>query len=121
MYRLSTTQTMSTSYPTSKTVLQASYSSPSATKSFDHLLSSPLPSTESLAARDPEATKQKTAYLSELRKSTKDLQEEINVFLTQKMGEDKAAASAADTKSKADAAKEAKEEEMYGEEEVEED
>lgn len=101
--------------------LNASYNSPSASKSFDHPLSSTCPSADALTAGSPEATKQKTAYLSELRKSTKDLQEEINVYLTQKMEEDKAAASAADTKSKVDGTKEEKEEEMYGEEDVEED
>lgn len=35
-----------------------------------------------------EVLKDKVAYLTELRTSTKQLQEDINVFLTRKMGED---------------------------------
>lgn len=61
----------------------------------------------------------KSKYLSELRASTKTLQDEVNTFLTKKMEEDKAAtATSIPGKKKA---KDEEEEENYGEEKVEED
>ena len=64
-------------------------------------------------------------YLAELRKSTKELQEEINVFLTHKMEEDKqnAAIDRGACWKKGTHSKEPDEveEEKYGEENVDED
>jgi hypothetical protein len=59
----------------------------------------------------------KTAYLSELRANASKLQGEINVFLTQKMEDDKAAEGGSKKKSAA----EEREEQMYGEEDPEND
>lgn len=73
-----------------KTTLRARYTSPSTTKVFASPIAAPLPSSDS-----PAAVKDKVAYLSQLRASTKQLQEDINMFLTQKMEEDKAAAATA--------------------------
>ncbi len=73
-----------------KPTLTATYTSPSSAKTFTHPISAPLPSPET-----PTAVQDKVTYLSELRTSTKQLQEEINVFLTQKMEQDKAAAGVA--------------------------
>lgn len=102
-----------------KPTLRATYTSPSSAKTFSNPISAPLPSSES-----PTAIKDKVSYLSELRASTKHLQEEINVFLTQKMEEDKATASVADTggpegdkKKEEDKSKDELMEENYGEEE----
>lgn len=53
------------------------------TNNFLHPISAALPPTDSTSVSD------KSAYLSELRASTKELQDEINAFLTQKMEEDK--------------------------------
>ncbi|KAL8902689.1 MAG: hypothetical protein Q9207_004456, partial [Kuettlingeria erythrocarpa] len=55
-----------------------------------------------------------TEYLSTLRKSVTRLQDEINAFLTERMEEDKALAAKAGVK-----IDEKKEEENYGEENVE--
>ncbi len=74
-----------------KTTLDATYTSPSSAKTFTHPISAPLPS----SSPPDTAVEDKVTYLSELRASTRQLQEEINVFLTQKMEEDKAAASVA--------------------------
>jgi hypothetical protein len=81
--------------------LKAVYSSPNSSKTFAHAL--PSASTNS--------TKDKTAYLSALRKSVVQLQEDVNGFLTTKMEEDKALAASAGMK-----ADDKKEEENYGEE-----
>ena len=88
----------------SATFLQADYSSPTITKTFHH----PLPPATTTS------TKEKTQYLSALRKSAVQLQEEINAFLTTKMEEDKALAASAGMKIDDRA-----EEENYGEEKVE--
>jgi Gon7 family len=83
--------------------LTAEYSSPGgASKTFKH----ELPTCSS----DPPTTEERTAYLTELRSSIGQIQDEINVFLTQKMEEDKAQAGAATDDAKA--------EENYGEEEA---
>ena len=117
-------------YP-SPTVLCASYKSTSESKSFTHAMMATFPvqpqsalDTLPQATADSDYTKKKTAYLSELRSSTKKLQEEINVFLTRKMEEEKAAASSGIKNqggTAVDRAKEEKEEENYGEEIVEDD
>lgn len=86
--------------------LKAEYTAPgSAPESFKLPLSS--------CSRQP-STDERTAYLTSLRTSITDIQAQINVFLTQKMEEDNQKAGAA-------AAQDAKEEENYGEETVEED
>lgn len=90
----------------SRQALTADYSAPStASQSFSQTLPacSPTPSTD-----------ERTAYLSSLHASIGKMQDEVNAFLTQKMEEDKKAAGNA-----AKAADEAKEEENYGEEVVE--
>ncbi|EPE30445.1 hypothetical protein GLAREA_03412 [Glarea lozoyensis ATCC 20868] len=89
-------------------VLQASYQSPT-NEAFTHAQNIPAPASE--------AIDEKTTYLSALRKATTDLQERINKDLTARMEEDKAREGEA-TKSKVD---EAKEEDNYGEEVVEEE
>jgi len=57
------------------------------------------------------STEQRTSYLSELRTGISQVQGDINVFLTQKMEEDKAEAGRS-------ALNDEKEEENYGEEVV---
>lgn len=86
------------------TSLTADYASPTDTKTFTH----PLPCALNTS------TKEKTEYLSALRKSVVKLQEEVNGFLTTKMEEDKSLAASAGVK-----ADERGEEENYGEENVE--
>ena len=81
--------------------LKAEYTSPNAIMIFKH----PLPTTETTT------TEGRTAYLSALRGSVTKLQEEINVFLTDKMEEDRALANIAGQK-----VDDKKEEENYGEE-----
>ena len=88
----------------SGTSLKAEYVSPTTTKTFAH----PLPPASNTS------TKEKTNYLSALRKSVVKLQEEVNGFLTTKMEEDKALAASAGMKADDQA-----EEENYGEEKVE--
>ena len=86
--------------------LTANYRAPGApTRSFTQ----PLPA----CSRTP-ATEERTAHLSALHTSVGKMQDEVNAFLTQKMEEDKNVAGGG-----ADAMKEAKEEENYGEEVVE--
>lgn len=98
--------------------LRAKYSSPSGKEvsssgkeEFAHQLSIKCPPNASTA--------EKTAYLSELRASTKKLQENINTFLTQKMEEDKTR-EAREKGAKAKTRDEI-EEDQYGEEAVEDD
>ncbi|KAL8717695.1 MAG: hypothetical protein Q9225_005085 [Loekoesia sp. 1 TL-2023] len=86
------------------TTLTASYTSPSASKTFTH----------SLPSAATTSTAEKTQYLSTLRQSVTKLQDEVNAFLTEKMEEDKALAVKAGVK-----VDEKKEEENYGEENVE--
>jgi hypothetical protein len=89
--------------------ITAHYDAPSGSKDFTSSLPS-VPSDES----DVDA---KTAYLAALRSNASKLQGDINVFLTQKMEEDKAA----EGESKKKSAAEEREEEMYGEEDPEND
>jgi len=88
--------------------LKADYTSSHSSRSFTY----PLPS----ASDSANSTTEKTAYLSALRKSVVQLQEDINALLTTKMDEDKALAASAGMK-----ADDKKEEENYGEEGVEEE
>ena len=90
--------------------LSATYHSPS-NPSFTHTQQIPTPPTDKVG--------DKTAYLSSLRKATSALQEQINKDLTSRMEEDKAReAGASKSNGTVD---EAKEEDNYGEEVVEED
>lgn len=84
--------------------LTATYTSLSSSQNFTH----PLPSSAT------SSTAQKTEYLSTLRQSVTKLQDEVNAFLTEKMEEDKVLAAKAGLK-----VDEKKEEERYGEEDVE--
>ena len=87
--------------------LKATYTAPEAEgESFKQ----PLP-----ACTKDASTEERTSYLTSLRTSITDMQDAINVFLTKKMEEDAAKAGASS------AATDAKEEENYGEENVEED
>lgn len=86
------------------TSIKADYASPTTAETFTH----PLPSASNTS------TKEKTKYLSALRKSVVKLQEEVNGFLTTKMEEDKALVATAGMKADDQA-----EEENYGEEKVE--
>lgn len=92
---------------TEKPTLSATYSAPdSEEKSFDQ----PLP----MCAEEPSLI-ERTAYLAALRTSITDAQDQINAFLTRKMEEDNAKAGAAS------AEEDAKAEENYGEEVVDDD
>ena len=77
--------------------LTATYSSPSHDSENPHTFNRPLATSLGLSrpAEPSGNTQAKTAYLSELRTATTELQAEINEFLTQRMEEDKAVASAA--------------------------
>ena len=100
---------------TPKPAISASYSSPQpphTSYTFRHEIAAPFPS-----QHEPVATKK--AYLAELRGLVTLVQAEVNVFLTERMEEDKQRAGG-DATSK-DAEQEAKEEENYGEENVEDD
>lgn len=85
--------------------LQAVYTAPDATQTFQQKIPVELNA-------DPFAAKQ--AHLTALQKLVPQLQNEVNVFLTERMEEDKKAQGAISEK-------EAKEEENYGEEVMEED
>jgi hypothetical protein len=98
--------TTSNNMPVTLTALTAEYSAPGSSKPFSHAL--PSCTTES--------TKEKSAYLSALRASVVRLQDEVNVFLTSRMEEDKALAFLAGRKGD-----DRKEEQNYGEELVDED
>jgi hypothetical protein len=89
-------------------VLIAEYSSPTAASHFFAQKFSASPQNSS--------TEERTVALSGLRTAIGKLQDEVNVFLTQKMEEDKREAG-----NPAETAIEAKEEENYGEELVEDD
>ncbi|RAO66726.1 uncharacterized protein BHQ10_002738 [Talaromyces amestolkiae] len=100
---------------TSKPAISALYSSPQpphTSYTFRHEIAAPFPAVDK--AQESVATKK--AYLSELRGLVILVQAEVNVFLTERMEEDKQRAGASK-----DAEQEAKEEENYGEENVEDD
>lgn len=92
--------------------LQAAYTSPQLDRIFEHTIHSanPNPSDDNV--------KVKVAYLAEFRKLVPVLQNDINVFLTERMAEDKKFAEA---QGRQLSKEEAKEEENYGEEVVEDD
>lgn len=88
--------------------LTASYTSPTLAKTF----SSALP-----AVPTSDSVENKTAFISAVRVSVSQMQDDVNIFLTQRMDEEKAQETAfagARTKTK----DEEREEEMYGEEDV---
>jgi len=96
--------------------LSATYASPSnAPFAVQHNL--PAPAADNIAER--------TAFLAGLRKAVLSTQEQVNKELTARMNDDKAheagAASSSPSKKRKPAVDEAKEEENYGEEVVEED
>ncbi|KUL87867.1 hypothetical protein ZTR_03277 [Talaromyces verruculosus] len=104
---------------TSKPAITASYSSPQpphTSYTFRHEIAAPFPSDDD---KKQESVATKKAYLSELRGLVTLVQAEVNVFLTERMEEDKQRAGGAATGK--DAEQEAKEEENYGEENVEDD
>lgn len=78
--------------------LSADYASPSGTQNFFATLP---------AISSSSSTSDRVTYFGDLQTSLKTLQTDVNTFLTQKMADDKAG--------------DAKEEENYGEEVVEED
>lgn len=86
----------------SNATLSAHYASPASAKDFSH----PLNASSRCNSADD-----KTAYLSELRRSVAKLQDEVNVFLTQKMEDDKLLAGRDGSK-----VDDKREEENYGEE-----
>lgn len=90
--------------PHSPSTLKATYTSPTTSETFTHALPS----------ASVQSTQDKTVYLSALRKSVIQLQEDVNGFLTSKMEEDKVLAANAGVK-----VDEKAEEENYGEEKVE--
>jgi len=93
--------------------LTASYTSPHAS----HASTSPLPS---LASAN-ESTSAKTAYITDLREKTSQLQDDVNAYLTQRMEEDKAREGNVVGKRSKSAKEEERLEEMYGEEDMEAD
>lgn len=80
--------------------LTATYAAPTASS---QTFAAELP-----ALASPPSTADRVAYLAELASALKTMQKDVNEFLTQKMADDKAA-------------DDAKDEETYGEEVVEED
>ncbi|KIX07487.1 uncharacterized protein Z518_02140 [Rhinocladiella mackenziei CBS 650.93] len=96
----------------SSATLRATYNSPSGPTDFQHVIIAPTP--DNVGSIDTQA---KMIYLSELRASSKMLQEEINQFLTDKMEEDKRAAGQENTsETSKQKTKDELEEENYGEE-----
>jgi hypothetical protein len=89
--------------------LTATYHSPSGEQTFDHALTTPKVNSD--GSFDPSTKKN---YLSDLRQSSKKLQQDINKFLTEKMEEDKRAIGENGTAK--EKSKDELEEENYGEE-----
>lgn len=87
--------------------LTASYRSENTVKDF----SSPLPSLP-----EKNNVQEKTSYLAALRSNIKDIQRDVNVFLTQEMEAEKTSQSGTTSSRKSN---EEQEEEMYGEEDPE--
>lgn len=96
-------------------VLLATYSSPNNEK-FEHVHKLPTPPAS-------DKVNERTAYLGALRKATGEMQERVNKELTARMEEDKVreAESADGSKVHGGVIDEAKEEDNYGEEVVEEE
>ena len=84
------------------------YTSPTSTQTF----SSPLSATPTSQS----SVQEKSQYLADLRANVSQMQDDINSFLTKKMDEDKAA-----QEGQSSAKDEEREEQMYGEENVDED
>ncbi|KAG6360562.1 hypothetical protein INS49_011624 [Diaporthe citri] len=98
-----------------KLSLTGTYSSPTnAPFTTTHELQAPPSGTVDPTVPD------KTKYLSDLRKAVAIMQDQVNKELTQRMEEDKAKAKEA-VKNGKPAVDDAKEEQNYGEEEVQED
>jgi EKC/KEOPS complex subunit GON7 len=93
-------------------LLSATYHSPT---------NEPFTHTTKLLAPPSSKTTDRTAYLAALRKATAEMQETINKELTSRMDEDKAREAVASGTPKAKVVDEAKEEDNYGEEVVEEE
>ena len=116
-------QNSSSDNPSFHLTLSATYTnsstSPPTIHPFSYPISAPIPPSGSTSIKD------KTAYLCDLRKSAKRLQDEVNIFLTQKMEEDKLQAmkNGPDGQEKEAGTMTADEveEENYGEEGVEDD
>ena len=85
------------------TKLSATYTSPTDSKTFTTPLSN--------ATDAPRSTSDKTAYLSDLRGKVTQLQADVNAFLTARMQREQVGGNDADA--------EAREEDMYGEEDPE--
>jgi hypothetical protein len=100
------------SSPQQYQILSATYQSPS-NEPFKHVQKLPAPTTSK--------TTDRTTYLAALRKATAEMQETINKELTLRMEEDKTREAAANGISKSKVVDEAKEEDNYGEEVVEEE
>ena len=111
-----TVQNMSNGSQSSSTQIRATYDSPSGHEDFVYSIVVP-PEKDG----DPVAVETRTKYLSDLRASSKKLQDDINKFLTEKMEEDKRAtkpgSSNGATKQKSN---DELEEENYGEENTDE-
>jgi len=100
--------------------LHAIYTSPDnqvSSRSFRLELQSPLRVTPDTP--ESAALALKTGYLEELRQLVPQLQDQINVFLTERMEEDKRIAEAAGSLTSRDDKKARDEEDNYGEEDVE--
>ena len=93
-------------------LLKATYASPT-NASFIH--------THKLSAPPTHGTADKVVYLGALRKATAELQEYVNKELTSRMEEDRVREAGKSGIAKAKVADEAKAEDNYGEEVIEED
>lgn len=99
-----------------KLSLTGTYSSPTnAPFTTAHELQAPPSGTVNPTVPD------KTRYLSDLRKAVATMQDQVNTELTQRMEEDKAKEAGKNGKNGKPAVDDAKEEQNYGEEEVQED
>ncbi|CAD6448823.1 7b8ea994-7fbd-4e87-9ee2-35db97a2cd27-CDS [Sclerotinia trifoliorum] len=109
-----TTTPSAAEHETSHQILSATYSSPN-NETFEHV--------HKLPTLTPDKVSDRTSYLGALRKATVDMQERINKELTARMEEDKVRETGNANGSKVDGGviDEAKEEDNYGEEVVEED
>ena len=98
---------------TKKTSIKAYYSSTVDSRNFELPIAVPVPSPQ-----DADFTKSKSAFIGDVRAQTKKLQDQVNVFLTQKMEEDKtkAAPRTKTNGTRAHDGNEEAEEENYGEE-----
>ncbi|KAF9895046.1 hypothetical protein FE257_004674 [Aspergillus nanangensis] len=106
---------MASQFPSIRAVYNSPDQQQPSSSTFEHHITAAPPSSSDPS---PENVQAKVAYLKELRKLTPVLQNDINVFLTERMEDDKKAAEAQGKKL---SEKEAKEEENYGEEVMEED